>query len=116
MHSAYPGRSRFSTFEWLLLATRIIRIVQTFHTNWSTLAETLTLFRPVNKVIADRIYTTSPQGKDYNEALNWYNYSLSMFSSKETNKKNIGKLQVGFRIQCWLILNVSFSHTGYSIQ
>jgi len=54
MHSAYPGRSRFSTFEWLLLATRIILIVQTFHTNWSTLAETLTLFRPVNKVIADR--------------------------------------------------------------
>ena len=54
MHSEYPWRSRFSSFEWLLLATRIIPIVQTFHTNWSTQAETLTFFRPVNKVTADR--------------------------------------------------------------
>ncbi|KAJ7388740.1 Testis-expressed protein 11 [Desmophyllum pertusum] len=43
------------------------------------------------------------EGKDYNEALNWYNYSLSMFSSKETNGKNIGKLQ---RNKCSSYMNL----------
>ncbi|XP_073245808.1 testis-expressed protein 11-like [Porites lutea] len=43
------------------------------------------------------------EAKDYNEALNWYNYSLSLFSSKETNSKSIAKLQ---RNKCCCYMNL----------
>ncbi|XP_022778011.1 testis-expressed protein 11-like isoform X2 [Stylophora pistillata] len=41
--------------------------------------------------------------KDYREALDWYNYSLSFFSSREENVKNIGKL---LRNKCSCYMNL----------
>lgn len=34
------------------------------------------------------------QEKYYLEAIEWYNYSLSLFSSNEVDSKNVAKLQV----------------------
>lgn len=34
------------------------------------------------------------EGSEYNTALSWYNYSLSLFPSQEDKNSNIAKLQV----------------------
>ncbi len=35
---------------------------------------------------------------DFNKALNWYNYSLSLFPSHSKEDSNIAKLQVGYSL------------------
>lgn len=42
-------------------------------------------------------FSSHHQEKAYKEALNWYNYSLSLFNSRETKGNSIAKLQVGYK-------------------
>ncbi|XP_068696858.1 testis-expressed protein 11-like [Montipora foliosa] len=43
------------------------------------------------------------QDKDYEQAINWYNYSLSLYTSNDASDKNIGKLQ---RNKCCCYMNL----------